>query len=626
MSTRPLPQRPPLPPAYPRRLGINPWLIRLPILAISGGILLAIVLAVFLTAYQLRHTDKIFPGVSAMGIPLGGLTQSEALLALAGSRSRYDTSAVFTFRDGNQLWQMTAADLGVVFDLEATVEEAFATGHRTNPATALYEQAEAWLNGYAIAPLIRYDEGVALAKLNAIAAEINRPTINAELTMAGKTVTTVEGQTGRTLDVWTTLLRLNEAVLQMQSGVEIPLVINETPPQVWNVDEAATKIRNALSSSITLTATDETGQALGPWTASTDQLAQLLVVERVNNGDGTQSYNVSLNTNAFEGYLASLAPGLIASPQDGRFEFNDATGQLEVIQPSISGRSLNVPETLKRMEEAIFTNNRTVPMAFDYTLPRLHNQISAAELGITQIVAESTTFFTGSTPERRTNIAVSASRLNGVIVAPGEEFSFNRHIGEIEPEGGFVQGKVIFGGRTIEGVGGGVCQTSTTVFRAAFTGGFAITERNSHGYRVGFYELNGFPPGLDAAIWQPERDFRFQNNTPHYLLIETSFMPDTNALQVRFYSTKYFNAEIENAVIKNITPPLATRYEANQDLRQGELLQVDYSAEGAEVTVYRNVYDMQGNLVSEDYIYTNYLPWGAIYQVAPTDSRLANQS
>lgn len=624
-TTTPIPQRPPIKPVYPRSVRINPWLIRLPILAISGTILLLVVLALFLTAYQLRHADKIFPGVSAMGIPLGGMTRDEALLALAGS-NRYDTSAVFTFRDGNHLWQMTAADLGVAFDLEATVAEAFAVGHRDNPVSSLVEQGDAWLNGYAVAPIIRYDEAVALAKLNEIAAEVNRPTINAALTMEGKTVKTVDGQSGRTLDVWTTLFRLNDAVLQMQSGIEIPLVINETPPQVWNVDESATKIRNALSSPLTLTATDETGQPLGPWTASIDQLAALLVVERVNNGDGTQSYNVSLNTGAFEGYLASLAPGLVTSPQDGRFEFNDATGQLEVIQPAVSGRKLNIPETLKRMEHAIFTvDNRTVPMAFDYTLPRFHNQITAAELGITQIVAEATTYFTGSTPERRTNIALSASRLNGVIIAPGEEFSFNRLVGDIAPETGFVQGKVIFGGRTVEGVGGGVCQTSTTVFRAAFAGGYAITERNSHGYRVGFYELGGFPPGLDAAIWQPERDFRFQNNTPYHLLIETSFMPDTDALQIRFYSTKYFNAEIENAVIKNVTPALPTRYEVNQNLRQGELLQVDYSAEGAEVTVYRNVYDMQGNLVSEDYIYTNYLPWGAIYQVAPGDARL-NQS
>lgn len=610
-------------PAYPQaRPGVNPWLIRLPLLMFSGGFLLAIVLVLFLIAFQMRNKERMFPGVQVYGVDVSGMTQDEVRLALAGRFDSYASQAVYTFRDGNKVWQMTAADLGVSFDLEGTVQEAFAVGHQSDVVTDVLEQANAWFVGYSIAPRITYDESVAAAKLAAMAAELNHPAINATLSMNGTQVVTTEGQTGRTLDVGATLSQLREAMLRFQSGVEIPLVINETPPLVWSVDEPANQIRAALSAPITLTATDVNGQLLGPWVASTDQIAALLRVERVDNGDGTQGYNVSLNTQAFEAYLNTLAPGLVMTPRDGRFKFNEATGQLEVIQPSISGRTLNVQETLKQMETAVFSDNRTVPMVFDYTLPRYHNQTTAAELGIKELVAESTTYYAGSGENRRRNIALAASKFDGLIIAPGEEFSFNYYLGEIGPETGFLEDKVIFGGRTTLGYGGGACQVSTTLFRAAFTGGFAITERNSHGYRVGYYEQGGHPPGLDAAIWQPERDFRFQNNTPYHLLIEVSVMPTENALQFRFYSTKHWKAEIEDAIIKNVQPPKATVYEANPDLKPGETLQVDYSAEGAEVTVYRNVYDMAGNLALEDYEYTNYLPWGAIYQVAPGDSRL----
>ncbi|MEO0598922.1 MAG: VanW family protein, partial [Chloroflexota bacterium] len=250
------------------------------------------------------------------------------------------------------------------------------------------------------------------------------------------------------------------------------------------------------------------------------------------------------------------------------------------------------------------------------------NQVTAAELGITELVSESTTYYTGSSSERRTNIAVGVSRMNGIIIGPGEEFSFNYYLGDISYENGFVDGLVIFGGRTVTGIGGGICQVSTTVYRAAFNAGLSITERNSHGYRVGYYELNGQPPGLDAAIWQPERDFRFQNNTPHHILIEANMYPGDNALQFRFYSTQHWQVEIEQAIVNNVDPAPEALFVANPDLNLGEISQVDFAADGADVTVYRNIYDMQGNLQFEDFAYTFYVPWQAIYEVAPGDSRL----
>ena len=127
---------------------------------------------------------------------------------------------------------------------------------------------------------------------------------------------------------------------------------------------------------------------------------------------------------------------------------------------------------------------------------------------------------------------------------------------------------------------------------------------------------------MDAAIWQPERDFRFQNNTPYHILIETSIFPDQNALQFRFYSTRYFQVEVDEPIVKNIEPALPTLYEVNSDLQPGQAVQVDYSADGADVTVYRRVYDLSGELMMEDYAYTHYLPWAAIFEVAPGDSRL----
>lgn len=627
-QTQPLPNRPPnvLPPRPKSQSSLAAWLVRLPLLTFMGMFVLLFVLAVFLVAFQIRVQDRVVPGVSAAGIELGGMTYDEAVQALANQYT-YANEAIFTFRDGDRIWQMSAEDLGVSFDVEETISQAYAIGHTTDTIRNLGDQASAWFSGESIPPIVTYNQSVAQTFLEGIATEIDRESQDATLSVVDTTVSTTRGQIGRKLNISATLAQLSQAIIALDSGREIPLVVNETPPIVWNVDEAANKIETALSGSIQLTATDVNGLQLGPWTVSQAQIASLLSVTLQDNLDGTRSYDVSISMDAFTGFLETLAPGLITPPVDGRFNFDVNTGQLIVLEPSASGRELNVPETIARLEEAVFTiEGRIVPVAFNYTLSRYHNQVSAAELGITELVVEATTYFTGSENNRRTNIAVGASKLDGVIIAPGEEFSFNYLLGDIAPENGFVDGKVIFGGRTVTGIGGGICQVSTTVFRAAFEGGFAITERNSHGYRVGYYELNGAAPGLDAAIWQPERDFRFQNNTPYHLLIETDIYPAQDAIQFRFYSTKYWQTDIEEAIVKSVVDAPPNRFISNKDLQPGDIRQVDYSADGADVTVYRNVYDMQGQLVTRDYEFTHYLPWQAVFEVAPSDSRLAQGS
>lgn len=614
--------------AYPQAKPSNQvalWLVRLPLLIFIGLILLAIVLGIFLFAFQIRLQDRIIPGISVAGLALGGLTVEEARSALENQYT-YADEAIFTFRDADRFWQMSAAELGVRFDVDETVNLAYLVGHSPDSMRNIAQQSSAWFSGQSIPPVVTYDQSIAQAFFAEIASEIDRPSKNASLQINGTSVSNSYGQTGRTLNTQATLAAFNNAILALDSGQEIPLVVNETPPVIWNVDDASNRIRAALSAPISLTATDIYGGQLGPWTVSIDQIASLLSVTLKDNGDGTQSYDVTIEMDIFAPFLETLAPGLITPAIDGRFHFDAGNRQLVLVQPSTSGRVLNVPATIQRMEEAVFApDSRIVPMSFDYTLPRYHNQISAAELGITELVGESTTYFTTSTQNRRTNIAVGASKLDGIIIAPGEEFSFNYYLGEIEEANGFVEGKVIFGGRTVAGIGGGICQVTTTIFRAAFQGGFAITERNSHGYRVGFYELNGGSPGLDAAIWQPERDFRFQNNTPYHILIESAIYPQQDAIQFRIYSTRYWQTEIEEPIIKDIVSAPGNKFEVNNDLKPGEIVQVDYSADGADITIYRNVYNLQGELVTRDYEYTHYLPWQAIFEVAPGDSRL-NQS
>jgi vancomycin resistance protein YoaR len=600
---------------------MNPWFIRLPILLVSGGILLILILTIAIGLFQITYKDRILPGVTASGLDLSGLSAEQARQALE-AHFTYDDDAVFTFRDGESFWQMTAGDLGVAFDAQTTTAQALALGHSGSPVEDLIDQALTWLNGASIEPIVRYDQAVAVQRLNEMAAEINRTPQDATLVIDGLNVEATPGRSGRTLDVMTTLNRLDSSILNLSAGGEIPLMINETPPVAWDAEAAARKARAAVSAPVILVADDGHGGSLGPWTASIEQIQQLLSIETVTNADGSLSYDVTVDTEAYRPYLEQLAAGLLLVPQDARFHFDVAAGQLVRTQDAISGRQLNIPETLARLQQAVFSSdNRVVPLAFDYEQPRYHNDVTASELGISELVSQSTTYYSGSPQARRDNIAVAVSRFDGIIIGPGEVFSFNRYVGDISPEEGYVSGKVIVGGRTIDGVGGGVCQVSTTVFQAAFYAGFPIMERYAHGYRVGYYEA-GEGVGMDAAIFTPDLDFRFQNDTEYSLLIEASIIPQQNAVQFRFYSTNPGRQVVkEGPIIRDETSPAPTQYEVNNDLAPGQSLQVDWSAAGAYVEVTRVILDSNGNELKREIFASQYQPWGAVIQVPPGDAR-----
>jgi vancomycin resistance protein YoaR len=612
------------PPSYARQAApaSDVWMIRVPILFAVGALLTLLTLTAFVAAFAMRYTDTIYPNIYAMSVNLSGMTVDEAAAALVGQFT-YDEEAVFTFRDGDRFWQMTATELGVMFDARATAERAFALGHGGDMTRDLMAAAGAWFNGRSVAPVVNYDQSVAVARLQAIADEIDRYPQDATLTLNNGQATTTPSLTGRQVDIAATLARLDEIVMRLGTGAEIGLVIHETPPAIYETFGAAQRVQTALSAPINITATDAQGAPLGPWTITTDQIAALLSVQLVDNGDGTRQYAVSVDMSAFEEALAALAPGLITPPVDGRFHFNEQTAQLEVIQSSRDGRTLNVGDTLTRLEAAVFDPaNRSVELAFDYAPPRYPNGVSAAQLGITELVSTGTTYYRGSSAARRTNIAVSAAQFDGIIIAPGEEFSYNYYLGEIEESRGFVDALVIVGDQTEQGIGGGTCQVSTTVYQAAYYAGYPIVELHAHAYRVPYYE-SGEGAGMDASIYQPEYDFRFLNDTPYHLLIEVDLIPAQDAVQFRFYSTNPGRRVVrEGPVITEVTSPGEVNYVSNAALSFGQAVQVDVAVEGAVVENTRVILDLNGNEISRDVRRVRYQPWAAVFEVPPGDPRL----
>ena len=367
----------------------------------------------------------------------------------------------------------------------------------------------------------------------------------------------------------------------------------------------------------------EVGADAGPWVAQPLSIENMLRIERIDHEDGTAELEVSVTLEQARDFLVGLSEELDRSPQNARFIFNDQTRQLEVIESSVNGRSLDIETSLVRFPDAVFSDtDRTVPLSFVEVVPTVNNNATGEELGIVEMVQESTTFYVGSTAARRANIQVAAARFHGIVIPPGEEFSFNEWLGDVSPEEGFEQALIIVGNQTITGVGGGVCQVSSTVFQAAFYGGFPILERYPHGYRVGYYEV-GEGPGMDATVYSPVVDFRFLNDTPYHLLLETYVRPASSEITFRFYSTSMGRRVVkEGPIIRNQEAPPPPIYRANPNFAPGQVEQVDYAVGGAEVFVYRTVYQGDEVVVDREEFYSRYIPWPAQFQVSPDDPRI----
>jgi len=334
--------------------------------------------------------------------------------------------------------------------------------------------------------------------------------------------------------------------------------------------------------------------------------------------DDPARITVRLRREKLRGLIEPLGKAVAQEAQNARFTFDPVTGQLKNIAPSRDSRSLDMEATLAALEAAARSSDRVVTVAVKATPAPVPSTATAQELGITQLITQATTFFKGSSAARLANVKVAASRFHGVVVPPGATFSFNEHLGEVSEDEGFQEGLIIVGNRTVKGIGGGVCQVSTTAYQAALRAGFPIVERYPHGYRVSYYE-RGMGPGFDASVFSPYADFKFINNTAGHVLIETAYDPVRVSLTFKFYGTPDGRqVVISPPTITNIVPHGPDIYERDTDneVPPGKAKQVDYAVDGATISFTRQV-TRNGETLINERVVSKYLPWQAVYRYGP---------
>lgn len=570
--------------------------------------------------YNAYYTGKIYPGVSVASVDLSGMQPAEAASLLV-SNLEFPSEGKILFRDGEKFWLSSPAQLGFYLNPQASVTAAYQHGRNGGPVERLIDQFKSWYLGISLSPLYVFDENKALQYLEGLATETDIQEVEASLDVEGTEVIVHPAQIGRHLNIPATLEDLKAHLQTMRDG-EIELAIAEDSPAILNVEEQAQLARQILSQPLKIIVPGSQEGDPGPWTFETQTLAQMITIERIADSNG-ESYQVGLETDGLRSFLENITPELQRTQQNVRFIFNDDTRQLEVVEPAVIGRSLNVDGTIEAINRELLAGEHKIALDLETVQPEVGNDATAEQLGITELVSSHTSYFYGSSSERIQNITTAAGRFHGILIPPGATFSMGEALGNVSLDNGYAEALIIFGNRTIQGVGGGVCQVSTTFFRTVFFGGYPVVERHPHAYRVGYYELkadggyNTSLAGLDATVYTPLVDFKFTNDTPYWLLMETYVNQAARTLTWKFYSTSDGRTvEWNTSGLQNIVEPPDPLYEENLDLAKGEIKQVDWAVEGADVTVTRTVF-RNGETLYKDTFTTHYMPWRAVYQYGP---------
>jgi len=617
MATPPI-----FPVAHPTRAGWPPILrVALQILAVAlaGAISLVILSAVGLGFYQSVYNGRIYPGVSVGGLDLSGLTAEQAARQLVGGLS-YPQQGVITFTDGSQSWRASPSQLGVSIDLLGTLNQAFRVGRSGDLWVDMVDQASARFFGRSLPVIVQYDAGSAQAFLQRIALLLDQPTVEARMRMNGTQVEALPGQVGRQVDIPTTLSLLAVPLGSMTEAT-IPLVTQQSAPLVLDASAQAQKAQALVSEPFSVVLPQAVAGDPGPWIWSPRDLSSMLTFRRVNAGSSVQ-YALALEDTQLAAFLNSLAPKLGRPPQNPRFHFDEASGQLVLLQAGVKGRSLDLAKSVSSIQAAIAAGQHQASLVLTYMDPKVGDNATASSLGISGLLpkGQQWTGFKGSSNARIHNIELAASKFDGVLVAPGENFSMAQYLGNVSFDTGYDQALIIVGNRTILGAGGGVCQVSTTFYRTAFMTGFPIVERYPHAYRVSYYEKFDGPehlgPGFDATVFVPQVDFRFLNDSPYWILMETNVDRTKGRLTWSFYSTSDGRVVTQDSSGPiNMKDPPAPKWVENPDLSQ-PWQQVDWAVQGADVYVTRTV-TLAGQPPRVDHFDTHYIAWGAVCQYSP---------
>jgi vancomycin resistance protein YoaR len=547
----------------------------LAIVGVVGGALLGFLFA--------GSPDRIAAGVRVAGVNVGGLTTSEATAKLE-RQARAAAQVPVVFTAAGHTWRLRAANLGVQADWEAAVKLALRQGGGLGPFRGLRRIGVRVL-GADVSPPTRVLERALKFELGRMSRVIDSPHRDAAIVLRTLRPVIVPGGTGRVLN----RAAVGAVIVHELAGVHhgpVALPVQVDPPDVRAADlkPVLAQVRTALSRPVRMN--------LGPasWWLPKRQLAAILSLPR----EGARKLDIG--GPGARRYFKRLGRGINRPAQNASFNILES-GRVAVV-PAKLGRVIDVRPTERSILAAALAPSIRSARVVVTAQPPDRTTAEARAMGITSRVGRYETIY-GGDANRIHNVQLVARLVDRKLIAPGSTFSFNQTTGARTADKGFLEAPVIINGELGTGLGGGVCQVSTTVFNAAYEAGLKITSRTNHALYISHY-----PQGRDATVNYPDVDLQFVNDTGRWLLLRT-FVGSSSLVVDLYGAPLHRRVESETrplvltggAPVKRIPDPA---------LYQGVTAVDESGSPSSSTSVRRRVYTSSGALLYDNTWYSSY--------------------
>ncbi len=562
--------------------------------SILVGVIILVPLSVF-AVFNLYYSGKIFPGITVASMPVGGLSVNQAPELLS---QKVVVPKTISLSSESQGFNLETKEISLAYDFSKSANNAFNLTRTGDIISDWVLEIDNLLHPKNLELVTQYDEEELKKFISVLSGQLSTPAQSPSISIKRPSVTINKGTKGTEVNQDLLIEKIKQnLVFASDSQIQIPI---DHIDSTINDDEAEAlkeRAENLLGKSLSLTF-------------------------EFNNFEITDSQILSflgpkggLDEGKIEENLKKISSQINREPQSPKFTFD--AGRVTEFQPALDGVEVDlnklktdVINQLDRLEKEDVKNIKISVPTFN-TPPGVTTE-SVNNLGIRQLIGRGSSRFRGSIASRVHNIQLASSRLNGLLINPGETFSFNSALGDVSKFTGYQEAYVIREGKTILGDGGGVCQVSTTFFRAALNAGLPILERQAHAYRVGYYEQDS-PPGLDATVYGPSPDLKIKNDTPAHILIQAKADTKSYSLVFELYGTSDGRvATTSKPVTTNVTPPGEDLYVDDPTLPAGTVKQTEHKANGARVTFTYRV-ERGGEEIYKKTFISNYRPWQAVY-------------
>lgn len=584
-------------------------------LALAAAILVMLG-AAGLYAFRTSYDGRVYPSVYVSNIDLSGKSYAAAQETLAARANEIEaTKAAFT--NGTKTWSPTLQELGVNVDASSSLEQAYAVGRESGARDRLLSAFGVAHGTHSFALKVDLNETTLNQWFDQVDRDINQNPKNAAITVVNGKVVVDQSADGLVVDrnqAKTTIL----STLQTMGSFQGALPMKVIPAAIHSADlkGVENQLTAALAAPVKMTFEKK------KWTLTAADLGPFVVQGK----DGVGNPTVTLDKDKLSAWLSQKISGEVNSePVDAKVAWNG--DGVAAVSASAKGARLRPSSLAEDVIASFFSGHAAVPVPVTWKNPAVDSS-NVGALGITNKLSVGDTNFLNSDAGRQKNIEVGVSLLNGTLVAPGAMFSFNHAIGEITADKGYVDAAVVDGQAIGRDIGGGICQVSTTMFRAAFFGGFQSESRWSHRYRFPFYELDNYTPGLDASILQPEGnpfgggDYSFYNPSKTAWLLVEAYV-DAPHVYVIIYGpdlgwTVKVSAPIYGDPSQDVKqPPDVEVVDASLPAGYISPAPTEYGLSSTDVSYDRTVTDRKGNVVRTDNLYSHYYERAAIWTVSP---------